>query len=401
MVVYRLGERSRDSGPFLSVPKPGRRKSGCCFGAHGQMALAGMGVMAFVLAAAAFVIGVPTDQNVDRIIAGDNIMISPENGYGAVTIHSTGVGGNGVMGDNNVTKITAGDNIVISPENGYGNVTITARLENEVIAVLPGTIVIQIIAGENIDITPDNGYGTVTITAAGYDNSQNVQKIIAGENITVVPADGYGDVTITADVIINDINPLQLDAEPTESDDGYAPTYNHVDGSFTWAEIPDSSWTRIDGITLMSDNTNVNFYGLDMEADGPYMIYMLVKHATALNNDIRLFFNEDTDTSHYYVQQFQANATTISANRLNEAWIAYGDGLNSTGFSVLNMGKLVGGYPRTFAQMARPLAPASCQIANLMHIWDNTNNVTSITFAGRSADCIGAGSQFYILGMLK
>lgn len=353
MVVYRLSERSRDSGPFLSVPKPGRRKSGCCFGAHGQMAWAGLGVMGFILAAAAFVIGVPTDQNVDRIIAGDNITISPENGYGVVTINSTGANGNGAASDNNVEQIIAGTSITISPENGYGVVTINSTADTG------ENNVTRIIAGENVGISPENGYGDVTITAAGYDNTHNVQRIIAGENIIISPADGYGDVTISA-----------------------------IGGA----------WTLIADLTLTGNVTNVTFSGLDLEGDGPYQIFMLTITATALNNDIRLFFNGDTTTTHYYVQQFQVNNTTIAASRLNEAWISYGDGIAVPGFSVLFMGKIPGGITRTFSLMARPLAAASCQIANLLHVWASSANVTSMTFAGRSANCIGTGSRFIIYG---
>jgi len=56
-----------------------------------------MSGFALIVAIAAFSLAlfVMPDENVIRIVAGDNIDISPDNGYGDVTINSTGVGGNG------------------------------------------------------------------------------------------------------------------------------------------------------------------------------------------------------------------------------------------------------------------------------------------------------------------
>lgn len=127
MVVYRLSERSRDSGPQLNQSSAGPRVR--CFGAHGQFPMIAGIALIFAMAAFSIPLSKMPAQNVTRIIAGDNIMISPDNGYGDVTIDSTGVGGNGIL-ENNVTRIIAGENIIISPENGYDNVTITAIIEN-------------------------------------------------------------------------------------------------------------------------------------------------------------------------------------------------------------------------------------------------------------------------------
>lgn len=137
MDVYRLVERSpiSDAKEKHSSAGPKHR----WLGAHGQAEIAVMGLMALFLAAGAFVLGdIDGDEQVIKIIAGDNITISPENGYGAVTINSTGVGGGvATLPDNNVLQIVAGENITISPENGYGTVTITAIGENGTILGIP------------------------------------------------------------------------------------------------------------------------------------------------------------------------------------------------------------------------------------------------------------------------
>jgi hypothetical protein len=75
------------------------------------------------------------DNYVQRLIAGDNIVLNPENGLGIVTITSTGIGGEGYDNDENylnkymdnyVQRLIAGPNITLDPENGLGIVTITS-----------------------------------------------------------------------------------------------------------------------------------------------------------------------------------------------------------------------------------------------------------------------------------
>ena len=57
------------------------------------------------------------DDVVNKIIAGDNVTISPTTGIGDVTINAA---------DPGVTKIVAGTNVTISPTGGTGEVTINA-----------------------------------------------------------------------------------------------------------------------------------------------------------------------------------------------------------------------------------------------------------------------------------
>jgi len=211
MVVYRLSERSlaQNSGSQLKHSSAGPRNHHFGLGAHGQFPMIAGIALIFAMAAFSIPLSKMPSQNVTQIIAGDNITISPENGYGAVTINSTGVGANGNgIGDNNVTKIVAGENISISPENGYGEVTITAAGNGEM---------------------PDN----------------NVTRIIAGENITISPDNGYGNVTITGSAIIDNIRPSQLYDPPYEDEDGYVPSYNLGEDMFTWVPATRSTQAKI------------------------------------------------------------------------------------------------------------------------------------------------------------
>jgi hypothetical protein len=82
-----------------------------------------------------------------------------------------------------VKKIVAGDNITVSPATGLGDVTISA-------ADAPVT---KIVAGDNITVSPATGLGDVTISTAAP-----VTKIIAGSNVTISPTTGLGEVRINA-----------------------------------------------------------------------------------------------------------------------------------------------------------------------------------------------------------
>lgn len=447
MVVYRLSERSRGSGPQLKHSSAGPR--GHCLGAHGQFPMIAGIALIFAMAAFSIPLSKMPAQNVTQIIAGDNITVSPENGYGAVTINSTGVGANGAVSDNNVTKIVAGDNIVISPENGYGEVTVTAigengnlvsqliAGENITISGATGAVtvsaagynatdlnVVQLIAGENITITPDNGYGTVTITAAGENETvtqiiagtnitispmsgigtvtinsslpaQNVTRIIAGENVTISPDNGYGDVTITGVVTIDNIRPSQLYEAPVPADDGKMVVYEEAGDMFTWITKPTSPWTLVSDTTLDSDATSIIFSDVDMVGSGPYLLYFM-DNTGASGTDRRMYFNGDTINTHYYVQMLSANNTTITASRQNSPIIVAGDG-NVDGVCIIHFTQIVGGYPRWIEQAHRPAAPASVSRIEYYGAWDNTQNVTTITIQASGTDGLRAGSRFILM----
>lgn len=142
-----------------------------------------IGLFALVLALAAFE-GEATpseaENNVTRLIAGDNITLNPENGLGVVTINATGT----LNVPFNVTRIIAGTRISISPENGYDNVTINVNdnaltwLENHEARLLElenatsgGGRTVVVLSADNVNNNPvkdtlqDCGNLTFPITA--------------------------------------------------------------------------------------------------------------------------------------------------------------------------------------------------------------------------------------------
>lgn len=78
------------------------------------------------------------NTGVIKIIAGNDIQITPVDGSGNVTINSTSQGG--------VTSLIAGDNIVLNPINGLGDVTVNA----------PNLIAYSEVSTVNMDFVSDD-----------------------------------------------------------------------------------------------------------------------------------------------------------------------------------------------------------------------------------------------------
>jgi hypothetical protein len=101
---------------------------------------------------------------------------------------------------NAVTKIVAGNNITISPSSGIGDVTVTNAMTN---------VVTKIIAGNNITISPTSGIGNVTITSSSgssytFDNTTviNNSNNISGNKVNMLYVSYNYDVgTYTPSVI--------------------------------------------------------------------------------------------------------------------------------------------------------------------------------------------------------
>ena len=400
--------------------------------------------MALMVGSAAFVLWVPADNNVVQIIAGDNITITPDNGFGTVTINSTGVGGDGGIGDNNVTRILAGDNIVITPENGYGSVTITTRIENEIVQ--------QIVAGENIIITPAGGTNVVTISAAGYDNTYNVTQIVAGDNVDIEPDNGYGTVTISASADLPDANVLRIvagDNITIEPENGYGTVTITAIGenevvnrliAGTNITISPTSGVGIVTINSQMDDNNVNqiiagenvsvspenghgqvtitatidqrfeivyentltaaattiapITGLDLDADGMYIVDMVIQNNTASDAGIYFDFNEDTTSTSYYLQWMRGDGNSVTALREQRREL----GLNAlgNGKTTVYHFTITRAYENGLVFMHGNVVydeSGSIQLFPYCRNWTTNANLTRIDISVNHANALGVGTR--------
>lgn len=159
--VYIVGGQAWDRNP--STPSSGNRPPGN----GGSVFIdAGIGNLANVYSNGAVYIG--TGANTTNVYIGNTIAnVHIGGGANGQTIITDGNGNLswGAAGPNVanlVTKIVAGNNVTISPSSGLGVVTINAAGGGN-----GGGAVTQIIAGSGIDVSPTTGIGAVTITNTG------------------------------------------------------------------------------------------------------------------------------------------------------------------------------------------------------------------------------------------
>ena len=142
--------------------------------------------------------GTPSASN---FLRGDNVWAVPSGG-GTVTSVNSGTGisvdntdpANPIINNTGVTKIVAGNDIEITPIDGTGTVTINSISQGGVTSI---------IAGDNITLDPLDGLGDVTITAADTVYTAGSDIDITNQVITntapdqIVSITGTGAVNVT------------------------------------------------------------------------------------------------------------------------------------------------------------------------------------------------------------
>lgn len=140
--------------------------------------------------------------------------------------------------------------------------------------------------------------------------------------------------------------------------------------------------------------TTLTLSGLDLATDGRYVMYMVAKNATLSNAVLSLYYNADTTDTNYWRQAFNANNTTVSASRGNDAAIV--TLVSSVDLSgKVEIAKDISGSPRANASFGRD-APASIRIDMTAHAWTSTANVTGITITSSVANSLAVGSYFKV-----
>ena len=151
-------------------------------------------------------------------------------------------------------------------------------------------------------------------------------------------------------------------------------------------ELP-ATWEKIYDHTLTEDGL-FDITGLDLDADGAYMIIMNIKGGSP-----RLNANADYEDTHYYVQQLRVNHDAIDSARVNHAIIAT---LTANSYWLAS-----GIMVRDVGGRARFRGAVNSQTASAVHIQDfswifNVNaNVTSLRLSYSTAG-IKTGSRIMI-----
>ena len=128
--------------------------------------------------------------------------------------------------------------------------------------------------------------------------------------------------------------------------------------------------------------------------------YLLVSDITAgTSTGIRLFVNDNTTATDYYVQSIQGNGSTASASRGNNASITGGSGrfLNYTHIKLSE----IGAYTNQ-SYSIREYGTSSLILENnfVSSTAENITSITKLNFFASAANGLGSGSRF-ILYKLK
>lgn len=198
----------------------------------------------------------PVDPGVTKLVAGNNVTLNPADGTGEVTVTATSdvTSVNGETGDvtvdvptdlsdlNNdlgfvtdagVTKLIAGNNVTLTPGTGVGDVTIDVADGGAVESVNGQTGEVELGVSDLIDTA-------ITTVANGDVLAWNGSSWI---NAAAPPADISGSS-------ISDLN----DVDTGGVDDGYILVWNSGDGEWQPAEAPEP----VDpGVTKIVAGTNV------------------------------------------------------------------------------------------------------------------------------------------------
>jgi len=160
-------------------------------------------------------------------------------------------------------------------------------------------------------------------------------------------------------------------------------------------DLPNGTLVKVSDVDVSSNTTTVSFTGLDINADGFYLLKGTVKNATSDATDLYLYFNGDTTNTNYYRQQFYANGSNIGYNRVNAPNFINVAGSGESSFDV-SIFRTDTGY--CFAHLFCTMNKAS-NVAILLRTLSTATthtNITQIDLTASVTDAIAAGSQFVL-----
>lgn len=140
--------------------------------------------------------------------------------------------------------------------------------------------------------------------------------------------------------------------------------------------------------------TSLSVSGLDLAADGHYIMLLNVKNATGSSMSVSMFLNADTTATNYYTQFFGASGSGASAARNNNA-VIFSVAANERASVKIDASRDLDGYPRVIAYVNRYISSALELTINAT-IRNNTANVTSLAFTSSVANSLAVGTYVQI-----
>lgn len=141
--------------------------------------------------------------------------------------------------------------------------------------------------------------------------------------------------------------------------------------------------------------TTLAISGLDLDAHEEYYVRVNISNATGSPADISLFYNADTTATNYDRQQLNANGTSITGNRANNAVIS-GMAANGVSSFTIRIGRRADDTVGAISEAVRE-GTTAILLQLMAHAWRTTaTNVTGITVSSSVANSIAIGSRIRV-----
>jgi hypothetical protein len=145
--------------------------------------------------------------------------------------------------------------------------------------------------------------------------------------------------------------------------------------------------------------SSVSVTGLDLAADGAYMVLVGFANPAGSLSAYRLFYNSDTALSSYYRQSLASNHTSNNSARGNVADILEAEASAGV-MATIWIATDGSGRARAVAHASRH-NPSSIIMQLMAHAWTTVDNVTSLQLASSVANAIGVGSYMRVYKVAK
>lgn len=152
---------------------------------------------------------------------------------------------------------------------------------------------------------------------------------------------------------------------------------------------------RLTEVTLDRDATLFSVTGLDLEADGCYLIFYQGVKTTGGDTNLWIFFNRDTTAANYISCGLANQAGSFSARYFGCPVISGPISANKTVFALIALMRCADGYPRAVAMSSSSYSGGEAFMTTAV-VTKYITNVKEIDFWHGIDYGVGAGSKMII-----
>lgn len=267
-------------------------------------------------------------------------------------------------------------------------------------------------SADHTGFSPDTHNHTGVYEPAGVAVSDITDFSAAHASLTTgVHGVGAGTIAKTADITATKLDDFAATDDNTDlnvstSAHGLCPKLDNTVTNFLNGQ---GGWTAPGGsggaLVLIDEQTvsgsavqSLTFSSLDLDTDGFWILIGYWKNARADWSEVYMQANSDTTWTHYYNQNFEVNAGSLTGGRANNARILY-TGTSGQNSFVAFIHKISGCMPR--AEVYQNWNPASSvEIFVNNWIWNDTTNITQLVLYDSRGSDINVGSKFALFKLV-